>query len=185
MLKAQSAVRSGAVDVLAVEQYGRVPKTRSVAHIKNLEQIRFKTRDAIELRAISSPPRTPRVTFSWFRAMPCSPINWSPIFRASATWDWTYTFLITAVTAYPKGKAAHAIAADYFEIVSYLNTLGYAKRLLYGISMGGIVLLNAVGRSYDVHAVGCGIPHRAESRTSDAPSAMIPWPICRKTAPGS
>ena len=47
-----------------------------------------------------------------------------------------------------KGKSRlAAIAADYFEIVSYLNPLGYAKRLLYGISMGGIILLNAVGRS--------------------------------------
>jgi pimeloyl-ACP methyl ester carboxylesterase len=40
-----------------------------------------------------------------------------------------------------------AIADDYVEIVTYLNTLGYAKRFLYGISMGGVILLNAAGNS--------------------------------------
>ena len=98
--------------------------------------------------AISSPPRTPRVTFSWFRAMPCSPINWSPIFRASAILGLDVYIFDYRGYGISKGKSRlAAIAADYAEIVSYLNTLGYAKRLLYGISMGGIVLLNAVGRS--------------------------------------
>jgi pimeloyl-ACP methyl ester carboxylesterase len=38
-----------------------------------------------------------------------------------------------------------AIVDDYVEIVTYLNTLGYAQRFLYGISMGGVILLNAAG----------------------------------------
>lgn len=38
-----------------------------------------------------------------------------------------------------------AIVSDYAAIVTYLNTLGYTRRLLYGISMGGVILLNAVG----------------------------------------
>jgi fermentation-respiration switch protein FrsA (DUF1100 family) len=40
-----------------------------------------------------------------------------------------------------------AIVNDYVEIVAHLNTLGYAKRFLYGISMGGVILLNAVGNT--------------------------------------
>jgi fermentation-respiration switch protein FrsA (DUF1100 family) len=40
-----------------------------------------------------------------------------------------------------------AIVADYTGIVSQLSTLGYSKRLLYGISMGGVILLNAAGKS--------------------------------------
>jgi alpha-beta hydrolase superfamily lysophospholipase len=40
-----------------------------------------------------------------------------------------------------------AIVADYLEITTHLNTLGYSKRLLYGISMGGVILLDAVGNS--------------------------------------
>ena len=38
-----------------------------------------------------------------------------------------------------------AIVADYRAIVAHLNGLGYSRQLLYGISMGGVILLNAVG----------------------------------------
>lgn len=38
-----------------------------------------------------------------------------------------------------------AIVSDYAAIVAHLNTLSYSRRLLYGISMGGVILLNAVG----------------------------------------
>ena len=40
-----------------------------------------------------------------------------------------------------------AIVDDYGEIVAHLNTQGYKQRLLYGISMGGVILLNAVGKT--------------------------------------
>jgi alpha-beta hydrolase superfamily lysophospholipase len=40
-----------------------------------------------------------------------------------------------------------AIVADYAAIVVHLNSLGYSRQLLYGISMGGVILLNAVGES--------------------------------------
>lgn len=38
-----------------------------------------------------------------------------------------------------------AIVGDIREIVAYLNGLSYRRRLLYGVSMGGVVLLNAIG----------------------------------------
>ena len=38
-----------------------------------------------------------------------------------------------------------AIVGDYREIVAHLNGLGYRRRLLYGLSMGGVVLLDAIG----------------------------------------
>lgn len=38
-----------------------------------------------------------------------------------------------------------AIVGDAREIVAHLNGQGYRRRLLYGMSMGGVVLLNAVG----------------------------------------
>ena len=40
-----------------------------------------------------------------------------------------------------------AIVADYRAIVAHLNRLGYSRQFLYGISMGGVILLNAVGDS--------------------------------------
>lgn len=44
-----------------------------------------------------------------------------------------------------------AIVADYAALVADLNSRGYRKRLLYGISMGGVILSNAVGlsKTYD------------------------------------
>ena len=38
-----------------------------------------------------------------------------------------------------------AIVADYRAIVAHLNGLGYPRQLLYGISLGGVILLNAAG----------------------------------------
>jgi len=40
-----------------------------------------------------------------------------------------------------------AIVADYEELVADLNSRAYRQRLLYGISMGGVILLNAAGKS--------------------------------------
>lgn len=42
-----------------------------------------------------------------------------------------------------------AIVCDTREIVAHLNGLAYPRRLLYGMSMGGVVLLNAIGTRPD------------------------------------
>jgi pimeloyl-ACP methyl ester carboxylesterase len=42
-----------------------------------------------------------------------------------------------------------AIISDYREIVAHLNAQPYHRHALYGMSMGGIILLNAVGESGD------------------------------------
>ncbi|MCR4332065.1 MAG: alpha/beta fold hydrolase [Sulfuricaulis sp.] len=46
-----------------------------------------------------------------------------------------------------------AIVSDYREIVARLNTQGYQRRALYGMSLGGIILLNAVGDHGDYSAL--------------------------------
>lgn len=48
-----------------------------------------------------------------------------------------------------------AIVSDYRELVRKLDAEGYRRRYLYGMSMGGIILLNAVGRTdlYDAMVV--------------------------------
>ncbi len=46
-----------------------------------------------------------------------------------------------------------AIVTDYRDIVATLNTQGYGHRLLYGLSMGGIILANAVGADGDYDAL--------------------------------
>jgi pimeloyl-ACP methyl ester carboxylesterase len=63
-----------------------------------------------------------------------------------------------------------AIRSDYIELIQHLNEAGYANSLLYGMSLGGVFLLNAidVGARYDVAIIdsppsrisGYGCPRR-------------------------
>ena len=119
-----------------------------VSHIKNLEQIRFKTRDAIELggyKLAATNPKGYLLVVQGNAMLADQLVADLQSFRDLGLDVYIFDYRGYGIS---KGKSRlAAIAADYFEIVSYLNTLGYAKRLLYGISMGGIVLLNAVGRS--------------------------------------
>jgi alpha/beta superfamily hydrolase len=46
-----------------------------------------------------------------------------------------------------------AILSDYREIIAHLNTLSYPSRLYYGMSFGGIVLLDALQASDDEKSV--------------------------------
>ena len=124
------------------------PNPTRVAHITNLEQIHFKTRDATELGGYKLTATNPKgyLLVAQGNAMLADQL----VADLQSFRDLGLDVYIFDYRGYgiSKGKSRlAAIAADYFEIVSYLNTLGYAKRLLYGISMGGIILLNAVGRS--------------------------------------
>ena len=124
------------------------PNPQRVSHIKNLEQIRFKTRDAIELggyKLAATNPKGYLLVVQGNAMLADQLVADLQSFRDLGLDVYIFDYRGYGIS---KGKSRlAAIAADYFEIVSYLNTLGYAKRLLYGISMGGIVLLNAVGRS--------------------------------------
>ncbi len=124
------------------------PNPKRVSHIKNLEQIRFKTRDAIELggyKLAATNPKGYLLVVQGNAMLADQLVADLQSFRDLGLDVYIFDYRGYGIS---KGKSRlAAITADYFEIVSYLNTLGYAKRLLYGISMGGIVLLNAVGRS--------------------------------------
>jgi alpha-beta hydrolase superfamily lysophospholipase len=53
-----------------------------------------------------------------------------------------------------QGKSRlRAIVEDYREIAASLNAQPYRRRLLYGMSMGGVILLNAVAASGDYDAL--------------------------------
>jgi alpha/beta superfamily hydrolase len=124
------------------------PNPARVAQIPNLEQIRFKTRDGIELGGYKLAAKSTKgyLLVAQGNAM-----------LADQLVADLQTFLDLGLDVYifdyrgygiSKGKSRLvAITGDYAEIVAHLNTLGYDKRLLYGISMGGVILLNAVGRS--------------------------------------
>ena len=124
------------------------PNPKRVSHIRNLEQIRFKTRDATELggyKLAATNPKGYLLVVQGNAMLADQLVADLQSFRDLGLDVYIFDYRGYGIS---KGKSRlAAITADYFEIVSYLNTLGYAKRLLYGISMGGIVLLNAVGRS--------------------------------------
>ena len=124
------------------------PNPTRVAHITNLEQIRFKTRDGVELGGYKLKTTNPKgyLLVAQGNAMLADQLVADlQTFRDLGLDVYIFDYRGYGIS---KGKSRlAAIAGDYAEIVSYLNTLGYTKRLLYGISMGGIVLLNSVGRS--------------------------------------
>jgi len=124
------------------------PNPKRVTHITNLEQIRFKTRDSVELGGYKLTATNPKgyLLVAQGNAMLADQLVADlQTFRDLGLDVYIFDYRGYGIS---KGNSRlAAIAGDYAEIVSYLNTLGYAKRLLYGISMGGIILLNAVGRS--------------------------------------
>jgi alpha/beta superfamily hydrolase len=124
------------------------PDPKRVSHIKDLEQIHFKTRDGVELGGYKLTATNPK---GYLLAAQGNAMLADQLVADLQTFrDLGLDVYIFDYRGYGISKGNSrlaAIAGDYAEIVSYLNTRGYAKRLLYGISMGGIVLLNAVGRS--------------------------------------
>src|SRR5262249_56349672 len=124
------------------------PNPKRVSQIKDLEQISFKTRDITELggyKLVTTNPKGYLLVVQGNAMLADQLVADLQVFRDLGLDVYIFDYRGYGIS---KGKSRlAAIAADYFEIVSYLNTLGYTKRLLYGISMGGIVLLNAVRQS--------------------------------------
>src|SRR6266850_4279807 len=124
------------------------PDTKRVSNIKDLEQIHFKTRDGVKLGGYKLTATKPKgyLLVAQGNAMLADQLVADlQTFRELGLDVYIFDYRGYGIS---KGNSRlAAIAGDYAAIVSYLNTLGYAKPLLYGISMGGIILLNAVGRS--------------------------------------
>jgi alpha/beta superfamily hydrolase len=124
------------------------PNPKRVTHLEDVEQIHFKTRDDTELGGYKLSATSPKgyLLVAQGNAMLADQL----VADLQAFRDLGLDVYIFDYRGYgiSKGKSRlAAIVADYVEIVSHLNTLGYAERLLYGISMGGVVLLNSSGRS--------------------------------------
>jgi alpha/beta superfamily hydrolase len=124
------------------------PNPVRVAQIANLEQIRFTTRDGIELGGYKLAAKSPAgyLLVAQGNAMLADQL----VADLQSFRDLGLDVYIFDYRGYgiSKGKSRLvAISGDYAEIVTHLNARRYEKRLLYGISMGGVILLNAVGRS--------------------------------------
>jgi alpha/beta superfamily hydrolase len=124
------------------------PNPTRLAHITNLEQIRFRARDGIELGGYKLAAKSAKgyLLLAQGNAMLADQLLADlQNFRDLGLDVYIFDYRGYGIS---RGKSRLvAIAGDYAEIVSHLNTLGYEKRFLYGISMGGVILLNAVGPS--------------------------------------
>lgn len=121
---------------------------QAVATLPDVEPVKFDTRDGITLAGYKLAAANPKayLLVGPGNAMLADQLvtDLKP-FRERG-WD-VYIF---DYRGYGKSQGKSRLAAivdDYREIVAHLNTQGYPKRLLYGISMGGVILLNAVGKT--------------------------------------
>jgi alpha/beta superfamily hydrolase len=124
------------------------PSPKRFAHVRDVETIQFKTRDGIELGGYKLVANNPKgyLLVAQGNAMLADQL----VADLAAFRDLELDVHIFDYRGYgiSQGKSRLvALVDDYAEIVSHLNTLQYGKRLLYGISMGGVILLNAAGRS--------------------------------------
>lgn len=117
-----------------------------VINIQGVEPLTFKTRDRLTLAGYKLAANNPTgyLLVAPGNAMLADQIvtHLQP-FRDRG-WD-VYVFDYRGYGNSQGKSRLAAIVNDYGDIVAHLNTLGYSTRLLYGISMGGVILLNAVG----------------------------------------
>lgn len=122
------------------------PDTRRVAGVKNLTAITFAAPDEKQLGGYKLAADNPRgyLLIAQGNAMLADQLVADlQTFRDLGLDVYIFDYRGYGVS---QGKSRlAAMVADYAAIVAHLNRLPYSRRLLYGISMGGVILLNAVG----------------------------------------
>ena len=120
---------------------------------QNVQSIQFTARDGVILSGYKLAARVPRgyILVAQGNAMLADQlISDLELFRKNGFDIYIYDYRGYGQS---EGKSRlAAIIADYADIVSHLNTRGYIRRFMYGISIGGVMLLNAVGRSHNFDA---------------------------------
>lgn len=128
---------------------------RRVARIRDIERIHFETSDrrrlgGYRLRAGKSPRGYLLVAQG--NAMLADQIMGDlQIFRDRGLDVYVYDYRGYGLSG--GSSRLNAIVSDYREIVAELNRRDYRVRALYGMSMGGVILLNAVGGGNDFSAL--------------------------------
>lgn len=124
------------------------PEESSIAHVQNFQSIQFIARDGVILSGYKLAARVPRgyILVAQGNAMLVDQLIVDlELFLEHGFDVYLYDYRGYGLS---EGKSRLAtIIADYTDIVAHLNSLGYTRRFMYGISMGGVILLNAVGRS--------------------------------------
>ncbi len=129
-------------------RFAGAPDEQRLAGVTNVEPIRFRTRDGTELAGYKLVAAQPKgcILVAQGNAMLADHLvaDLQP-FRDLGFDVYIYDYRGYGLSA-GKSRLA-AIVTDYTEIVTDLHTRGYQRLLLYGISIGGVMLLNAVGES--------------------------------------
>ncbi len=121
---------------------------QALVNIPGLERLTFNTRDGITLAGykLAAVNPTAYLLVAQGNAMLADQL----IADLQTFRDHGWDVYIYDYRGYGNSQGKSRLAAivdDYGEIVAHLNTQGYKQRLLYGISMGGVILLNAVGKT--------------------------------------
>ncbi len=120
---------------------------------QNVQSIQFTARDGVILSGYKLAARVPRgyILVAQGNAMLADQlISDLKLFRKKGFDVYVYDYRGYGQS---EGKSRlAAIISDYKDIVTYLNTKGYSRRFIYGISIGGVMLLNAVGRAHNFDA---------------------------------
>ena len=129
------------------------PDPSHVEHKQNVQSIQFVARDGVILSGYKLAALVPRgyILVAQGNAMLADQlISDLELFRKNGFDIYIYDY-----RGYGKSEGKSrlvAIIADYADIVSHLNTRGYIRRFMYGISIGGVMLLNSVGRNHNFDA---------------------------------
>jgi alpha/beta superfamily hydrolase len=122
------------------------PNPQAVRLINGVAPLEFTTRDGITLRGYKLVAENPKayLLVAQGNAMLADQVLGDlQIFR-----DLGWEVYVYDYRGYGRSQGKSRLAAivdDYVEIFDHLNTLAYAQRFLYGISMGGVILLNGAG----------------------------------------
>jgi predicted esterase len=135
-------------------QAAGAPDANRIRSIPNIERLSFTTRDGRELGGYKLRADHPQgyLLVAQGNAMLADQImGVLTFFRDYGLDVYVYDYRGYGLSG---GKSRlKAIVSDYREIVAALNAQGYGRRYLYGMSMGGVILTNAIGPSKDYDAL--------------------------------
>ncbi|MCR4345637.1 MAG: alpha/beta fold hydrolase [Sulfuricaulis sp.] len=131
------------------------PDSRRLAGLRGVEPIHFETLDkrrlgGYRLRA-SGNPRGYLLVAQGNAMLADQIMGELQVFRDRGFDVYVYDYRGYGLSA--GSSRLNAIVSDYREIVAHLNRQDYSRRVLYGMSMGGIILLNAVGATSEYSAL--------------------------------
>lgn len=142
---------------LAFWQFHRAAGTAEASRvelIRDIERLSFATRDGRKLGGYKLRAENPQgyLLVAQGNAMLAGQIMRVLAFFRDAGLDvYVYDYRGYGLS---EGKSRlRAIVSDYREIVAALNAQGYRRSYLYGMSMGGVILTNAVGPSGEYDAL--------------------------------